>query len=257
MKDRGDLPTSSQLPYNRIDSFASRGEDLLANLESRSREFSRQIRWQWKHADHSTRCCVIALHGMGQDGSSILKRLEHLASRGADIVVPDGPHLHEVRGRDGTREGHSWYIYTGDQPRFRESLIQSESDLLGIVDTVQRESGISSEKTVLLGFSQGGYLAGFVSCRHRNRFGNCVIASARLKHEFLGDEISSGDLPTILFLHDDQDPLTGPEPVKESIQQLKQAEADVEVSWHSDGHRLGDQSISALQRWLEQHDLIE
>ena len=33
--------------------------------------------------------------------------------------------------------------------------------------------------------------------------------------------------------------------------------ADVEVTWHSDGHRLGDQSISALQRWLEQRGLIE
>ena len=172
-------------------------------------------------------------------------------------MVPDGPHLHEVRNRAGTREGHSWYIYTGDQPRFRESLIQSESHLLEIVDAVQRESGISAEKTVLLGFSQGGYLAGFVSCRHPHRFGNCVIASARLKYEFLTEEISSGHLPSMLFLHDDQDSLTRPEPVKESVKILHQVKAAAEVIWHSDGHRLGDGSIAALEQWLEQKKLIE
>lgn len=211
----------------------------------------------WSGAGDAARSCLIALHGLGQNGSSILHKLNPLHDRGIHLVAPDGPHRHEVRGPDGIREGHAWYIYTGDQQHFLASLLESEQDLLGIVKTVQQESGVKPEETVLLGFSQGGYLAGFVACRHPELFGGCVISSARLKHEFLSDEIARGDLPRMLFLHDKADPLTGPDPVLQSVDHLEKASAQVELCWHQDGHRLGDGAISSLQDWLQRNRLID
>lgn len=201
--------------------------------------------------------CLIALHGMGQDGSGLARHLQHLTKRGVALLIPDGPYRHEVRERDTIREGHSWYIYTGDQERFLTSMQKSEKDLLALVETVLGAEGVEGASTILLGFSQGGYMAGFIACRHPERFASCIISSARLKHEFLEDELTSGELPAVLLLHDENDPLTRPEPVRESFRILSEAGADVALEWHSDGHRLGDGSIKSIECWLESRGLLE
>jgi predicted esterase len=172
------------------------------------------------------------------------------------LLIPDGPYRHEVRERDTIREGHSWYIYTGDQERFLTSMQKSEKDLLALVETVLGAEGVEGASTILLGFSQGGYMAGFIACRHPERFASCIISSARLKHEFLEDELTSGELPAVLLLHDENDPLTRPEPVRESFRILSEAGADVALEWHSDGHRLGDGSIKSIECWLESKGLL-
>jgi len=223
----------------------------LIKIEERSRVFRSEIRWLWSQGDHPPRCCIIALHGLGQDGSRILNKLQPLVEQGATIVAPDGPHRHEVRRPDSIRKGHAWYLFTGDQELFKSSMLEAEADLLHIVDTVQEESGILPNRTILLGFSQGGYLAGFVASRHPDRFAGCVIASARLKHEFIVEELSRGELPEFLFLHDKKDPLTAADPVRNSLQQVEDAGGSAKLQWHDDGHRLGSGSIDHLQRWLK------
>ncbi len=194
---------------------------------------------------------------MGQDGSALASKLKHFCDRGVALLVPDGPYRIEVRGRSGSREGHAWYIYTGDQDRFLKSLKISEKDILNLAEPILEEHRVSASRTILLGFSQGGYLAGFTACRNPQRFGNCVIASARLKHEFLTDELASGQLPAVLMLHDEQDPLTAADPVRESERVLTDAGADVEIKWHSDGHHIGDSSLTLLESWLDTRGLLE
>ena len=61
----------------------------------------------------------------------------------------------------------------------------------------------------------------------------------------------------MLFLHDKADPLTGPDPVLQSVDHLEKASAQVELCWHQDGHRLGDGAISSLQDWLQRNRLID
>ncbi|MGE4602690.1 MAG: prolyl oligopeptidase family serine peptidase [Planctomycetota bacterium] len=250
------------IPYNR-DSlpesrspYGNRQEDLLDRIQLNHRKFEDDVAWRWIPPEGKPTSCLVALHGMGQDGSGLARLLQHLTERGVALLTPDGPYRHEVRERGTIREGHSWYIYTGDQQRFLDSMQKSEKDLLGLVEKVLDSNGIDGSRTILLGFSQGGYMAGFIACRHPERFANCIIASARLKHEFLEDELSSGKLPALLLLHDENDPLTQPDPVRESLRILSQSGADVTLDWHSDGHQLGEGSITSIERWLESRGLL-
>ncbi|MGE4619704.1 MAG: hypothetical protein AAEJ04_07850 [Planctomycetota bacterium] len=200
--------------------------------------------------------CLVGLHGLGQNGSVLAKILAPLTQQGVALLLPDGPHRHEVRKHNQIRQGHAWYIYTGDQELFLQSLLRSEKDLLDLVRPTLKEHGIEGENCTLLGFSQGGYLAGFVACRQPQLFRNCVIASARLKHEFLTEALASQVLPEVLFLHDKKDPLTRPEPVTDSCRILEEAGARTRIDWHDDGHRLGNGSLEALQIWLAERGLL-
>ena len=215
-----------------------------------------EVAWRWIPAKGPLISCLVALHGMGQDGSVMARKLKPFSDRGVALLIPDGPYRFEIRGRDSIREGHSWYIYTGDQDRFLKSLETTEKDLLDLVEPILDEHRVKAPQTTLLGFSQGGYLAGFTACRNPHRFGNCVIASARLKHEFLTEELASDLLPAVLLLHDEKDPMTEPDPVRESSRILSEAGADVRVEWHSDGHQFGEGSKKALQDWLEMRGLL-
>ena len=141
----------------------------------RTRTFQFEAPWQWFPPIGETRSLLLGLHGMAQDGSRLLQKREFLRQQGVGLILPSGPYPMEVRGRSGVRQGHAWYIFTGDQPAFRASMEKSESDLLGLIQIVREEIRNPDVPLDLLGFSQGGYLAGFLHLAgHRKHRLVCV-----------------------------------------------------------------------------------
>lgn len=195
---------------------------------------------------------LLALHGMSMSGASLLRKLQPLEVPSMRLVLPDGPHRHEIRRPDRIRTGHSWYIYNGDQEQFREELECSEGDLLRIIEEVDREYAVDWKRSVVLGFSQGGYLAGFLASRNPERFAGAIIASARLKHEFLVDQISRGELPSYLFVYSQADKHLPSNSLEDGISQLRNVSSDVQVKLHEDGHRLSESALGHIAEWLRE-----
>ncbi len=226
-----------------------------------STEVRRQVRYLLDPAPvsgDSPPPLLIALHGQGMSGESFRRVLRHLPATPHSRLFPDGPYVFERREADGIRAGHGWYIYLGDQVAFREELERSEAHILELLDRVEAEHGpVDRARSVLLGFSQGGYLAGFVGARHPERFGGVVISSARLKHKFLADELTRVELPRFLILHSPDDPATPFARAEESRDRLLAAGADVTLVPHPGGHRLPATALEALARWLEEKGLGE
>ena len=142
---------------------------------------------------------LVALHGQGMSADRFLRILLPLDKGPLRLVIPEGMYPYEIRREDRIVIGYSWYLYRGDQAEFRAHLARSEEHLRSLLDEIEARHPVDRKRSVLLGFSQGGYLAGFVGLRHRDRFGGLVIASARLKHEFLEKELQAGDLPRTLM----------------------------------------------------------
>ena len=216
-----------------------------------TRSFHQEIPWYWVPPKGEVRSLLLGLHGMAQDGERLGRRLSGLLEQGVGLILPCGPYPMEVRGRHGARQGHAWYIFTGDQDAFKTSMEKSEEDLLNLVEHIRKDPDLGALPLDLLGFSQGGYLAGFLALRNPSLFRSCTIASARLKHEFLEQELSSSPPLEILFLHDRTDPLTRAEPVEESQKILERAGVPSSIQWHDDGHALGEQSAELLSQWLK------
>ncbi|MGA1202034.1 MAG: alpha/beta hydrolase [Planctomycetota bacterium] len=200
---------------------------------------------------------LTALHGQGMGAKSFRRVLRHLKAPRHAHLYPEGPHVFEQRRPDGIRAGHAWYIYLGDSPSFRRELEATEAHLLSVIDRCEEEHGcVDRARSVLLGFSQGGYLAGFVALRHPHRFGGLVISAARLKHEFLTDELAGGRLPAVLLLHSPDDPATAFERAEESRAVLAQAGADVELHSHAGGHRLTPDALARGAGGMEERGLV-
>lgn len=242
-----DTPDPSELP-----------EPLVGSVE-----FRRPVRYlldpepDGETAGRPPRPLLVALHGQGMTAGSFRRVLRHRPPTGHRLLVPEGPYVFERREADGIRPGHGWYIYLGDQEAFRVEMERAEAHLLAVLDRVEAEHGpVDRARSVVLGFSQGGYLAGFVGLRNPARFGGVVVCAARVKHEFLVDELAGGSLPPVLHLHSPDDPLTPIDLARASRDRLAAAGVDVELREHAGGHRLPPEGLAALGDWLAAKGLI-
>jgi phospholipase/carboxylesterase len=194
---------------------------------------------------------LVALHGQGMTADSFRRILRHLPATGHARLFPEGPYPFEMREGGAIRAGHGWYIFLGDQGAFRSELERTEEHLLALLDRVEEEHGpFDRARSILLGFSQGGYVAGFIGARHPARFGGVVIAAARLKHEFLAEALAGGSLPRFLLLHSPEDAALPFARAEESRDRLAAAGARVELLSYLGGHRLPPGALAELAQWL-------
>ena len=128
---------------------------------------------------------LLALHGMGMSAESFARDVLPCLPDGMSALVPQAPLPYEMRSPNGIRQGNGWYIYTGDTDAFLASMQRAEAWLLRQVEFAVADHGFDPARVSLLGFSQGGYLAGFVGLRHAKQFRRLVVAAARIKHEVL------------------------------------------------------------------------
>jgi predicted esterase len=154
--------------------------------------------------------------------------------------------------REG-RIGASWYAYDGDQDRFRAELLRTEAIVLGLLDGVESEQGLRPRARVLMGFSQGGYCGSWIALRHPDRFSGLIVSGARVKTEFLRDEIRAAAASGFraLLLHGRRDASVLPEAAERSRAELAAGGVETESRSFDAGHSLGREQVAAMADWLE------
>ncbi len=114
------------------------------------------------------RIAMILLHGRGGSAADILSLADEIDLPQIAYLAPQAA-------------GHSWYPF-----RFYEATERNEpwlSSALHLVDQMvqqARQAGLSDEKIVLLGFSQGACLALEYAARNSRRWGGVVGLSGSL-----------------------------------------------------------------------------
>jgi phospholipase/carboxylesterase len=233
-------------------------EELPPRIESGARPFAVEARYllQLPRADDGMPPpLLVALHGQGMTADGLLRLLDFPSAARRMLLVPEGPFPFERR-RKGQRDiGHAWYLYRGDQDEFRHYLEQAEQHLLGVLEDVKARHPVDARRTVLMGFSQGGYLAGFAALRNSRAFAGLVLANTRLKHEFLQQELKSRALPVTLVVHAENDPSVRWEAARKSVAVLERAGAAVQIAIHHEGHRLPADFGAIMESWFQQHHL--
>ena len=185
---------------------------------------------------------VIMLHGRGATAADILALTDHIEQSDLAYVAPQAPL-------------NSWYPYSFLAPldRNEPALSQALAMVGELVDGIAKD-GISPERVVLLGFSQGGCLALEYAARHARRYAAVIGLSAGL----IGPENTprnyAGSLAgTPVFLGcgdlDDHIPL---ERVKESTKVLRSLGGDVkERIYRGMGHGINDEELLQVKSLLE------
>jgi predicted esterase len=114
------------------------------------------------------RLAAIFLHGRGASAEDILDLAAQLSATDVSFLAPQAA-------------GHSWYPYS-----FLSPLAQNEPGLtsaLGVISRLLQElatEGVTPDRVVLLGFSQGACLAQEFAARHAQRYAGVVGLSGGL-----------------------------------------------------------------------------
>ncbi|MCF3973161.1 alpha/beta hydrolase [Paracoccus salsus] len=150
---------------------------------------------------------VVFLHGYGADGADLLGL--------ADPLSPHLPHtaFHAPDAPERSVNnpmGYQWFpipwLDGSSEAEARNAMARSIAALDGWLDRVLKDEGLSADRMVVIGFSQGTMMALHVLPRRSEAVAGIVGFSGRLiAPETLAAEARVK--PPVLLLHGDQDPM--------------------------------------------------
>jgi predicted esterase len=184
---------------------------------------------------------MIMVHGRGATAESILTLVPALNLPGFAYLAPQA-------------SGNTWYPYSFLAPIEQNepgisSGMQAIDDLLSRIEA----AGLSRERTVLLGFSQGACLATEYAARHARRYGGIAGLSGGL----IGPDGTSRDYPksmegTAVFLGcSDADPHIPAARVLETADVMRRLNGRVTMRLYPGlGHQINEEEIAAVRKMM-------
>ena len=148
---------------------------------------------------------VLFLHGYGADGADLLGLADPLAPHLPDTVFVA---CNAPERSMANPQGFQWFpipwIDGSTDAAAAEGMLRAARELDGFLDKVLADEGLSPDRLVLFGFSQGTMMSLHVAPRRADPVAGIVGFSGRLMMpEKLADEILS--TPPVLLVHGNQD----------------------------------------------------
>ncbi|RBI58379.1 phospholipase [halophilic archaeon] len=160
---------------------------------------------------------LVLVHGRGATAQSIVQMADEFHQHGVAYLAPQA-----------TR--NTWYPNAFTAP-IESNEPGRTSGLQAVGDAVEKanEAGISTDRIMVLGFSQGACLASEFVARNPTRYGGLAVLSGGLIGETVDPDDYDGDLEeTPVFLGcSDVDPHIPEERVHESAEIFEQLNGDV------------------------------
>ena len=145
---------------------------------------------------------VVLLHGLGADGNDLIglaPQLQNLLP-GAAFVSPHAPFPCDM-----APFGRQWFSLQDRAPQALLAGVRMAAPILnGFLDDELARHGLSDQRLVLVGFSQGTMMALYVALRRPQAVAGVLgYSGALIGAQDLADEIASR--PPVLLIHGDAD----------------------------------------------------
>jgi phospholipase/carboxylesterase len=186
---------------------------------------------------------MIALHGLGDSMEGYRWLPEALQLPWLNYLLVNAP--------DHYYGGFSWYdIYNNPGP----GIESSRKSLFDLLDST-RQNGFPTDKTVLLGFSQGCLMALEIGARYPHRLAGIVgISGYANEPEKLALELSpQAREQRFLITHGTLDPLIPIDKVRPQIELLTRA--GLKIKWHEflKPHTIaGEQELAVIREFVQE-----
>lgn len=198
---------------------------------------------------------VIWLHGLGADGhdfESIVPELRLPDALKIRFIFPHAPK--QPVTINGGYVMRAWYDIAGDNILAGEDeagIRESGKKIFELIEA-EKKKGISTERIILAGFSQGGAMTLFAGLRYSKKLAGLLVLSAYLPlAEKLTSEMTEVNSKTSIFMaHGKQDQVVPFEGARISKEFL--VKRGVPVEWHEYPmpHSLCAQEISDITAWI-------
>jgi phospholipase/carboxylesterase len=210
---------------------------------------------------------VVLLHGFGAPGDDLAGFADILpVPPGTTVVFPEALHDLADLAVDPMYAGaRAWWMIdmarldhairtgairdlTGEIP---QGLKEAREAMIAFLDALEKEEGVSLDRLVLGGFSQGAMLALDVALRNERKLAGLVLLSGTYIAEREWQPLMSARRGTPVFQsHGAADPLL-PFTVAEKLRDaLRDAELDVTFDRFEGGHGIPPATLNALGAWL-------
>lgn len=195
--------------------------------------------------------CVIWLHGLGADATDfepIVPLLEFEAP--IRFVFPNAP-VRPVTINAGM-EMRAWYDIDPRAPLAGDEQIRASAAAIEQLVRREQQRGLSTDRIVLAGFSQGGVIALHLGLRLPEALAGIMALSTYVHdHERLADEVSFASVDVPIFMaHGQADPMI---PISRAVTGREALSAlNYQVEWHeyAMGHAVCPEEIADIGRWL-------
>ncbi len=192
---------------------------------------------------------IVYLHGYNQNLISFKKKVEPLLELDAWHLILQGSYItfNENERNKIADRGRAWYLYDGNQDQFKKSLEKTSVFIQKVIEQISQK--IIPAKIVLLGYSMGGYQAGYFALSRPNYIDKLIVIGGRIKTEFFPHH----NYPnlTALVLHGRNDRFVNIQRALESAERLRKMGAAVCFCDLEEGHRLTKPYILKTQKWLK------
>lgn len=194
---------------------------------------------------------IVYLHGFKQNISHFQKKVKKLLIFDAYHLFIQGPYpiYDESRKREVAQWGRAWYLYDGEQNQFVRSLELSSEFVQEVVDGLLKHIEVS--RLAIIGYSMGGYLAGYFALSRWKHVNELVVVGGRIKTEVFRERRGSYDHLNVFALHGVNDENVKSDPQKKSVKELKKWGANVQFMELKESHKLSDAYIKEIMNWLE------
>ncbi len=188
---------------------------------------------------------VLALHGYEDTGLRVFNLINRFCPSAMGLLAPNGPYLIPRKIGDSFCPRYSWYFYNGENDRYLVEM----TGAVRAVQTILAALNVTHRAIIVVGYSQGGYLAPFVAQAIKQTRHIIGIGC-----EFLVDELQT--LPLTFgadAIHACDDAMVNCKNAQTKFQQLQGR--GVKGTFHSiphGGHQLGRPELEIVRTLLSQ-----
>jgi len=207
------------------------------------------------HPGAEPKATIVILHGLGADGTDfvpVCRALDLSAVGSVRYILPHAP-LRPVT-INGGHVMRAWYDIVGMGPAWREDeagLRDSQARIEALIAR-ERDRGISSERIVIAGFSQGCAMALMTGVRHGERLAGIAGLSGYLPlADATAAERADANRDTPIFLaHGVDDPVVSLARGRTSRDRLQALGCALDWHEYPIEHTVSLDEIRDLEHWL-------
>jgi len=191
---------------------------------------------------------VIAIHGHGAHSQDLLGLAPYLAHGRLLMICPEA----EFQIQPGM-PSYTWFNTTADPKRTPEEFERVVTNTSNFISEAQQRYSADPDRTVVLGFSQGGGLAYRLALGEPTRFAGLAALSTWLPDEAVehasDDKAALAALATIVQ-HGTADPMVAIDRGQHSRDRLAQLGIVPEYHEYDMQHQISAESLTDLTNWV-------
>lgn len=202
------------------------------------------------HKNSDEKPLIVYLHGFNQNIQIFREKIEPMMDIDAHHLFIGGPYpLYDRRRKRKVEQwGRAWYLYDGDPEQFVTSLEKTSQFLEETLERVKTQLKVS--RIAMVGYSMGGYLAGYYALSRVQTVNELVVIGGRIKTELFSGKGKRFEHLNVLALHGANDSRVKSGTQQESTEELAGWGVDVTFKELDASHSMSTLFIDEIKSWL-------